>query len=272
MEWENRRKALANGITLPPDVVESLRGLSQDIGPQGGLAVTTNIHLYRKKREHHANPTSIRSIAGGSLRRASWRAACASAAPTRQPGGNEGKGRVGEAASFGVRCGAAAVLVRLDGKPSGELLKTWTKNGRNEEARRRPHAIHSHVDRSEDRLGSSLRGGRLLRLSRRSNGRCTSRTPASRTRRSSRTSRRSTRGSTRRRRQVRSALQRRNDGHGQGLRAAHGRFAEGQDNYRSTPGRGTQRRHLAVFQSAMRRRRPNHRRRLAGPLGDQVRP
>jgi ureidoglycolate dehydrogenase (NAD+) len=31
MEWENRRAALANGIVLPPDVVESLRGLSSDL-------------------------------------------------------------------------------------------------------------------------------------------------------------------------------------------------------------------------------------------------
>jgi LDH2 family malate/lactate/ureidoglycolate dehydrogenase len=32
MEWENRRKALSGGIALPPDAMESLRGLSQDIG------------------------------------------------------------------------------------------------------------------------------------------------------------------------------------------------------------------------------------------------
>jgi ureidoglycolate dehydrogenase (NAD+) len=31
MEWENRRKSLANGITLPADVVESLRGLAGDL-------------------------------------------------------------------------------------------------------------------------------------------------------------------------------------------------------------------------------------------------
>jgi LDH2 family malate/lactate/ureidoglycolate dehydrogenase len=34
MEWQNRRAALANGIVLPPDVVESLRGLASDIGLQ----------------------------------------------------------------------------------------------------------------------------------------------------------------------------------------------------------------------------------------------
>ncbi len=32
MEWQNRRAALADGITLPPDVVESLRGLAGDLG------------------------------------------------------------------------------------------------------------------------------------------------------------------------------------------------------------------------------------------------
>jgi ureidoglycolate dehydrogenase (NAD+) len=32
MEWEKRRAALANGITFPPDVIESLNGLCGDIG------------------------------------------------------------------------------------------------------------------------------------------------------------------------------------------------------------------------------------------------
>jgi ureidoglycolate dehydrogenase (NAD+) len=32
MEWQSRRAALANGITLPADVVESLRGLEGDLG------------------------------------------------------------------------------------------------------------------------------------------------------------------------------------------------------------------------------------------------
>jgi len=32
MEWQNRRAALANGISLPADVVESLRGLAGDLG------------------------------------------------------------------------------------------------------------------------------------------------------------------------------------------------------------------------------------------------
>jgi ureidoglycolate dehydrogenase (NAD+) len=32
MEWQHRRAALANGITLPADVVESLRGLESDLG------------------------------------------------------------------------------------------------------------------------------------------------------------------------------------------------------------------------------------------------
>jgi len=32
MEWQNRRAALANGIALPADVVESLRGLAGDLG------------------------------------------------------------------------------------------------------------------------------------------------------------------------------------------------------------------------------------------------
>jgi LDH2 family malate/lactate/ureidoglycolate dehydrogenase len=31
MEWDNRRKALADGIPLPPDAMESLRGLAQDL-------------------------------------------------------------------------------------------------------------------------------------------------------------------------------------------------------------------------------------------------
>jgi LDH2 family malate/lactate/ureidoglycolate dehydrogenase len=32
MEWENRRKALAEGIALPDDVRESLRGLAEKTG------------------------------------------------------------------------------------------------------------------------------------------------------------------------------------------------------------------------------------------------
>lgn len=32
MEWERREQALAHGMTLPPDVVESLMGLAQDVG------------------------------------------------------------------------------------------------------------------------------------------------------------------------------------------------------------------------------------------------
>jgi len=31
-EWENRREALAGGIAMPEDVLESLRGLAQDLG------------------------------------------------------------------------------------------------------------------------------------------------------------------------------------------------------------------------------------------------
>jgi ureidoglycolate dehydrogenase (NAD+) len=32
MEWQKRRESLAAGITLPPDVVEALKGMAQDIG------------------------------------------------------------------------------------------------------------------------------------------------------------------------------------------------------------------------------------------------
>lgn len=32
MEWERRERALAEGMELPPDVVESLRGLAEDVG------------------------------------------------------------------------------------------------------------------------------------------------------------------------------------------------------------------------------------------------
>jgi LDH2 family malate/lactate/ureidoglycolate dehydrogenase len=32
MEWEKREAALQHGMTLPPDVVESLRGLAEDVG------------------------------------------------------------------------------------------------------------------------------------------------------------------------------------------------------------------------------------------------
>ena len=31
MEWQNRREPLANGIALPADVMESLRGLAGDL-------------------------------------------------------------------------------------------------------------------------------------------------------------------------------------------------------------------------------------------------
>jgi len=40
MEWENRRKSLANGITLPADVMESLRGLVGDLGLTASWLVT----------------------------------------------------------------------------------------------------------------------------------------------------------------------------------------------------------------------------------------
>jgi LDH2 family malate/lactate/ureidoglycolate dehydrogenase len=37
MEWEARERALAEGIELPDDVVQSLRGLAQDIGMKASL-------------------------------------------------------------------------------------------------------------------------------------------------------------------------------------------------------------------------------------------
>jgi LDH2 family malate/lactate/ureidoglycolate dehydrogenase len=32
MEWEKRRESLANGISLPPDVVESLQATAKELG------------------------------------------------------------------------------------------------------------------------------------------------------------------------------------------------------------------------------------------------
>ena len=41
MEWERREQALRDGIVLPPDVVASVAGLSEEVGvPLTGFVIT----------------------------------------------------------------------------------------------------------------------------------------------------------------------------------------------------------------------------------------